>query len=74
MVPQAIGARAGVASVGCVGNRVYTGLTDDELYITVPGEAVGRVLEQLETVLTANAALEQFHRSRAAELGNRVIG
>jgi uncharacterized protein (DUF169 family) len=74
MVPQAIGARAGVASVGCIGNRVYTGLTDDELYITVPGEAVGRVLEQLEAVLTANAALEQFHRSRAAELGDRVIG
>ena len=70
MLPQAVSAQAGVASVGCIGNRVYTGLGDDELYITVPGAAVGRVLEQLETVLTANAALEQFHRERARQFGN----
>jgi len=73
MVPQAVSAQAGVASVGCIGNRVYTGLDDNELYLTVPGAAVGRVLECLETVLAANAALEQFHRNRAVELGNRVI-
>ena len=65
MLPQAVGAQTGVASVGCIGNRVYTGLGDDELYVTVPGEAVGRVLDQLETVLAANAALEEFHRKRA---------
>ena len=64
MVPQAINAGSGIASVGCIGNRVYTGLSDDELYITVPGKAVGRMLEQLETVLAANAALEEFHRNR----------
>ena len=73
MVPQTLNAGSAIASVGCIGNRVYTGLTDDELYITVPGRAVGSVLEQLETVLAANAALEEFHRGRA-ESGNRVIG
>ena len=74
MVPQTISAQAGVASVGCIGNRVYTGLDDNELYLTVPGAAVGRVLECLETVLAANAALEQFHRNRVIEeSGNRVI-
>jgi uncharacterized protein (DUF169 family) len=69
MLPQALSARTGVASVGCIGNRVYTGLGDDELYLTVPGNAVGRVLDQLETVLTANAALEQFHQNRARQVG-----
>jgi uncharacterized protein (DUF169 family) len=73
MVPQSLNAGSSIASVGCIGNRVYTGLSDDELYVTVPGEAVGRVLEQLETVLAANAALEGFHRARA-ESGNRIIG
>jgi uncharacterized protein (DUF169 family) len=73
MVPQAMSAQAGVASVGCIGNRVYTGLDDNELYLTVPGAAVGRLFDCLETVLAANAALEQFHRNRAVELGNRVI-
>lgn len=70
MIPQAVTARVGVSSVGCIGNRVYTGLGDDELYITVPGPAVGGVLEQLATVLSANAALEQFHRDRARQFGN----
>jgi uncharacterized protein (DUF169 family) len=70
MLPQAISTQAGVASVGCVGNRVYAGLGDDELYMTVPGGMVGRVLERLETVLSANEALEQFHQRRARESGN----
>ena len=64
MVPQTLNAESAIVSIGCTGNRVYTGLTDDELYITVPGRAVGSVLEQLETVLAANAALEEFHKSR----------
>ena len=66
MVPQAVSAQAGVASVGCIGNRVYTGLEDNELYLTVPGGAVGRVLDCLETVLAANTALEQFHQEPEA--------
>jgi uncharacterized protein (DUF169 family) len=66
MLPQALSAAAGVASVGCIGNRVYTALGDDELYLTVPGTAIERVLTELDTILRANAALEKFHRQRAA--------
>ncbi len=73
MIPEATRAQAGVASVGCIGNRVYTGLGDDELYLTVPGNTIGRVLEQLDTVLAANTALEQFHRQRAEQATNRGI-
>jgi uncharacterized protein (DUF169 family) len=68
MLPQAIAAASGVASVGCIGNRVYTGLGDDEMYFAVPGPAIGRVLEQLGVMQTANAALEAFHRQRAVAL------
>ena len=70
MIPQSVTAQTGVTSVGCIGNRVYTGLRDDELYITVPGSVVGSVLEQLAIVVSANAALEQFHRDRARQFGN----
>ena len=45
MLPQALGTAGGVASVGCIGNRVYTELGDDELYLAVPAKALGRVLE-----------------------------
>jgi uncharacterized protein (DUF169 family) len=65
-VPQALAASGGVASVGCIGNRVYTELGDDELYLMLPGPAVDPTLEQLGTIAAANAELERFHRSRAA--------
>src|SRR5207253_3875712 len=38
-------AHGSVMSTGCIGNRVYTGLGDDELYLMIPGaklEAVAR--------------------------------
>jgi uncharacterized protein (DUF169 family) len=69
MLPQALTASAGVASVGCIGNRVYTGLEDGELYLTVPGPKVTAVLEKLSATLIANIELEKFHRQRATELG-----
>ena len=58
----------GVTSLGCIGNRVYTGLGDDELYFTIPGAKVGEVVERLEAVLHANRQLEQYHQGRQASL------
>jgi uncharacterized protein (DUF169 family) len=68
MLPHALAAGSSVASVGCIGNRVYTGLGDDELYLAVPSKALGPMLEKLETIMTANMELEEFHRQRAATL------
>lgn len=69
MLPPAIGSSNAVTSVGCIGNRVYAGLDDNELYLTVPGGVVDRVLAELDTIIDANIELEKFHRARAAELG-----
>jgi uncharacterized protein (DUF169 family) len=68
MIPESISAGSGLASVGCIGNRVYTELGDNELYFAVPGEKMSQVLDQLETIVKANTALEAFHRQRAATL------
>src|SRR5262249_53531812 len=68
MIPHARSTVAGVASVACIGNRVYTGLGDNELYFTVAGSRVGHLLDQLASILAANAQLEAFHRQRAAAL------
>jgi hypothetical protein len=43
-------------------------LADGELYFVVPGQAIDRVLDQLQIVARANAELESFHRERAAAL------
>jgi uncharacterized protein (DUF169 family) len=68
MLPQVLESGSGTASVGCIGNRVYTGLADDELYLTVPGTKVPDVLDELGTIAHANEQLEKFHRQRAATL------
>jgi len=56
------------ASTGCIGNRVYTELGDDELYIAVPGAALGKLAEALDTIVAANAQLAAYHQQRRQEL------
>jgi uncharacterized protein (DUF169 family) len=68
MIPAVLGGPTGVTSLGCIGNRVYTGLGDDELYFTIPGPKIGDVVERLETVVDANRALETYHEGRRANI------
>lgn len=53
-------------SLGCIGNRVYTQLADDEFYVAVPGAALNDTVDALQSIVAANSELEQFHRSRCA--------
>jgi uncharacterized protein (DUF169 family) len=55
-------------SLGCIGNRVYTGLDEDELYVALPGREVPRVVAELGTITAANATLAGYHTRRRAEL------
>lgn len=68
MIPQSIGAASSVASLGCIGNRVYTGLDDNDLYLAVPASAIVAMLDKLDAIVNANVELETFHRERAATL------
>jgi len=65
MIPQVLADAGAAVSLGCIGNRVYTGLPDGELYIALPGSRLADIARALETMLQANAALEQFHQARA---------
>ncbi|MBI3271097.1 MAG: DUF169 domain-containing protein [Planctomycetes bacterium] len=69
MLPAALQSGRGVTSLGCIGNRVYTGLADDELYYTIPGPKLPDVAARLETILRANGELEKYHTARARTLG-----
>jgi uncharacterized protein (DUF169 family) len=68
-LPAAL-ADGAVASTGCIGNRVYTGAGDDELYVAVPGRDIARVTEETDTIVRANAALADYHRERRASLAS----
>lgn len=63
-------ARAGglYMSVGCVGNRVYTELTDGELYAVMGRDDLPALVEALDTIAAANRQLAEFHTARRAEL------
>ena len=66
-IPAAL-ASGVVMSSGCVGNRVYTDLGDDELYAAIPGRDLARVVEALDTIVAANATLADYHRDRRRQL------
>jgi uncharacterized protein (DUF169 family) len=57
-----------VSSLGCIGNRVYTDIGADELYVAVPGAKLEFVSEALGVITSANAALEEYARGRQASL------
>ena len=57
-----------VTSTGCIGNRVYTDLGEDELYVAVPGNDLARVADEVNTIAAANAKLSEYHRERRKAL------
>jgi uncharacterized protein (DUF169 family) len=66
VLPEAINTGRTSASLGCIGNRVYTGAPDDEAYYAIPGPQLAAVEEKLAVIVRANQELEKFHRARAA--------
>lgn len=57
-----------VASTGCVGNRVYTGAEEGELYAAIPGKDLAKVADQAHTISSANAKLLEYHQQRRQQL------
>ena len=49
-IPAAL-AKGAVTSAGCIGNRIYTGLGDDELYAVIPGIDLERVADEVKTIV-----------------------
>jgi uncharacterized protein (DUF169 family) len=66
-IPAALETGA-VASTGCIGNRIYTEVGDDELYIALRGSSLERVAAELQTIESANQALTEYHRDRKMRL------
>jgi uncharacterized protein (DUF169 family) len=57
-----------ITSLGCMGNRVYTGLGEDEMYIVLRGKDIPQVVEALKTIASANTALSDYAKGRREEL------
>jgi uncharacterized protein (DUF169 family) len=72
-LPAAL-AHGAVTSTGCVGNRVYTDLGEDELYVAIPGRALAGVADEAVTIASANATLVDYHAGRRKELSRPTPG
>ena len=56
------------SSFGCVGNRIYTGISDHEFYTVIAGKDLAAILAELDTIASANATLSEYHHRRRAAL------
>jgi uncharacterized protein (DUF169 family) len=63
-LPVAMQTGRAALSLGCIGNRVYTELADDEMYFALPGNRVAAVAEKLASIVGANRELEKYHAGR----------
>jgi uncharacterized protein (DUF169 family) len=59
-----------ITSLGCIGNRVYTGLSEDELYVVVRGKDLAAIADALQTIESANTALLIYAKGRRQELAS----
>jgi len=57
-----------ILSLGCVGNRVYTGLGEDEMYLVLRGKDLGAVADALGVISAANTALNEYAVGRRSQL------
>ena len=67
-VPISLQSGNPTVSMGCVGFRVYTQIPDEEMMLAVPREELQGLVDRLDTIISANSALEEFHTQRAAQL------
>ena len=68
MAIPAAAAQGATMSLGCIGNRVYTGIADDHIYMMVRGRDLESVAGARDDVMSANAQLEKFHHTRRQTL------
>jgi hypothetical protein len=61
-------AQGTAVSWGSIGNRIYTELSEDEMYRVVPGRNLERVAEGVATIAAAHPQLADSHPGRRPAL------
>jgi len=54
-------------SLGCMGNRTFTALPADEMYVCIPGQHWQGLLSKISEISKANCDMQQFYRERVAQ-------
>lgn len=67
VLPLTTGSCETSISLGCKGNRTFTGLPDEEMYVAIPGDKWPAVAEKLAEAQEANQAMGSFYQGRKAQ-------
>lgn len=63
-IPAVMQSGGTATNLGCIGNRVYAELADDELYFVIAGPQLEAVAGRLAVIVNANRELEKYHREK----------
>ncbi len=66
-LPAAL-AKGTTITLGCIGNRVYTDLGENELYAVLPAARLSEVADALDVIGVANQKLAEYASGRRREL------
>jgi uncharacterized protein (DUF169 family) len=67
VLPLASKTGAASLSLGCMGNRTFTGLPEEELYVCIPGGRWASLVSKLTEIGSANSAMQQHYRNHKAQ-------
>ncbi len=71
VLPLTVNTGAAALSFGCVGNRTFTGLPDQELYLALPGARWPAVAQKLGEVQRANASMQEHYLAHREKVAGR---
>lgn len=61
VLPFTVAGQSAAVSLGCAGNRTYTGLRDDELYVAIPGSKWQDFRLRLAEIVGANQRMSAYY-------------
>ncbi len=67
ILPLTMGNGQTAISLGCKGNRTFTGLPDHEMYVAIPAEKWEGVVQKLTEVLDANSVMGKHYTNHKAQ-------
>ncbi len=71
ILPFTTEGQSAAVSLGCAGNRTYTGLRDDELYVTIPGPKWQDFRLSLAAIVGANQRMSDYYVEHEATVAGR---
>jgi uncharacterized protein (DUF169 family) len=67
VLPLALNTGTTQISLGCRGNRTFTGLPDEEMYLCIPADHWEGVVQQVQEMLEANRAMDAHYQAKKKE-------